>query len=156
MAENTDVAIPNTLEHPPRSTGDMQRDYPTILDWFWSAYHVIQQSVDYINSIAGSGVVSGGSSKGGDLTLSSTSDDEKGKILLGSSAYDEANNRLGIGTAEPTETLDVNSDTIRVRTSKTPATASDTGTQGQIAWDSGYIYVCVLENTWVRSALITW
>lgn len=43
----------------------------------------------------------GGDSDGGTLTLSSTSSAAKGKILLGSSAYDEVNNRLGILTASP-------------------------------------------------------
>lgn len=39
---------------------------------------------------------------------------------------------------------------------KTPASASDTGTSGQIAWDSDYIYVCTAANTWKRAALSTW
>lgn len=37
-----------------------------------------------------------------------------------------------------------------------PATATSTGTTGQIAWDAGYIYVCTATNTWVRTALTTW
>jgi len=41
------------------------------------------------------------------LTLSSTSNATKGKILFGNSAYDEVNNRLGIGTAAPTQDLSV-------------------------------------------------
>jgi hypothetical protein len=47
-------------------------------------------------------------------------------------------------------------DTIRVGTSKTPASATDTGNTGEICWDSSYIYVCVATNTWVRAALSTW
>jgi hypothetical protein len=35
------------------------------------------------------------------LTLSSTSNATKGKILFGTSGYDEANNRLGLGTQSP-------------------------------------------------------
>ena len=42
------------------------------------------------------------------LTLSSTSNVTKGKIVFGTSAYDEVNNRLGIGTNTPSETLEVN------------------------------------------------
>lgn len=38
----------------------------------------------------------GGSASGGNLTLQSTSHATKGKILFGTSAYDEVNNRLGI------------------------------------------------------------
>lgn len=41
------------------------------------------------------------------LTIESNSTAVKGKILLGTSAYDEVNNRLGIGTATPTVPLDV-------------------------------------------------
>lgn len=37
-----------------------------------------------------------------------------------------------------------------------PASATATGTAGQIAYDSNYIYVCVATNTWVRAALGTW
>lgn len=37
-----------------------------------------------------------------------------------------------------------------------PASASATGTAGEIRWDSGYIYVCIATDTWVRAALSTW
>lgn len=37
-----------------------------------------------------------------------------------------------------------------------PATTSSTGTAGQIAYDSGYIYICTASNTWKRAALATW
>ena len=53
----------------------------------------------------------GNSISGGTLTLSSTSHATKGKILFGTSAYDEVNNRLGIGTTTPLHGLDVKSDT---------------------------------------------
>jgi hypothetical protein len=37
-----------------------------------------------------------------------------------------------------------------------PATATSTGTAGQIAWDASFVYVCTAPNTWVRAALSTW
>lgn len=37
-----------------------------------------------------------------------------------------------------------------------PATASSTGTAGQIAWDASHVYVCTATNTWVRAAVATW
>lgn len=46
-------------------------------------------------------VLQGNSSSGGNLTLMSTAHATKGKILFGTSAYDEVNNRLGIGTVTP-------------------------------------------------------
>lgn len=49
----------------------------------------------------------GGTASGNNLTLQSTSHATKGKIILGTSAYDEVNNRLGIGTTTPSTRLDV-------------------------------------------------
>ena len=60
--------------------------------------------------------------------------------------------------ASPSFTGDVSTsgDSIRIDTSKTPSSASDTGTTGEIAWDSDYIYVCVATDTWKRVAISTW
>ena len=63
---------------------------------------------------------------------------------------------VGIGVSTPEVKLDVNSDSIRIRTAKTPATATSTGIQGQVAWDSSYIYVCVATDVWKRTALSSW
>jgi hypothetical protein len=63
---------------------------------------------------------------------------------------------VGLDTTTPTQKLDINDDSIRVRTAKTPASATATGTQGQIAWDADYVYVCVATDTWKRTALLTW
>lgn len=61
-----------------------------------------------------------------------------------------------IGSGTPTETLDINSDAIRVRTPQTPVSNHATGDQGQIAWDANYIYVCIATDTWRRSILSAW
>jgi hypothetical protein len=37
-----------------------------------------------------------------------------------------------------------------------PATASSSGTAGDIRYDADYIYVCTATNTWKRAALATW
>lgn len=63
---------------------------------------------------------------------------------------------VGIGTTDPTEKLDINSDNIRIRTDKTPANATVACDKGEMSWDSDYVYVCVATNTWKRSALTTW
>ena len=63
---------------------------------------------------------------------------------------------VGIGTGSPTEVLDVNSDAIRIRTPQTPSNASSPGDQGQIEWDSGFIYVCTATDTWKRTAISSW
>ena len=48
--------------------------------------------------------------------------------------------------------------TVATRVSDTtaPATATDTGTAGEVRYDSSFIYVCVATDTWVRAALSTW
>lgn len=37
-----------------------------------------------------------------------------------------------------------------------PASAASVGTAGQIAYESGFVYVCVATDTWQRVALATW
>lgn len=74
--------------------------------------------------------------------------------LIGYTGYGTAGEAVKFNAE--TKRPDFNSDSIRVVTSKTPASASATGTQGQIAWDSSYIYVCTATNTWKRAALSTW
>ena len=57
---------------------------------------------------AGGQTLNGGTASGNNLDLQSTLNATKGKIRFGSSsAYDEANVRLGIGTQSPTATLTV-------------------------------------------------
>jgi len=49
-----------------------------------------------------------------------------------------------------------NSDNINIATEKTPASATATGTKGQICWDASYIYVCIATDVWKRAAIVTW
>ena len=69
---------------------------------------------------------------------------------------DASTDKVGIGTDSPTQKLDIDSDSVRLRDDKTPASANAAGDKGQIAWDSDYVYVCVATNTWKRSSLSTW
>jgi hypothetical protein len=66
--------------------------------------------------------------------------------------------RLLVGTSSDSggALLQVNGDRVRIATAKTPASASDTGTTGEICWDANYIYVCTATNTWKRTAIATW
>ena len=57
--------------------------------------------------ISGGQSAIGGTASGNNLTLSSTSHATKGKILFGTSAYDEVNNQLGIGTTTPSTALEI-------------------------------------------------
>jgi hypothetical protein len=63
---------------------------------------------------------------------------------------------LGLDITEPTARLDINSNTMRLRTSKTPASGNALGNAGDMCWDSNYIYVCTSTNNWKRSSLTGW
>ena len=60
------------------------------------------------------------------------------------------------GGAEFSDLVDINSDILRLRTAKTPASAGAAGNQGDWCWDTSYLYVCTATNTWKRNALATW
>lgn len=72
----------------------------------------------------------GGTASGEDLTLQSTAHATKGSISFGTSAYDEANNRLGIGTTTPRVEAEVAG---RMRTTATGTTPT-TGAGVEIAY----------------------
>jgi hypothetical protein len=61
----------------------------------------------------------------------------------------DASGQVGFGTAAPTAALDVNSDSIRLRSSQTPVGGGDVG---EIAWDDNNIYVRT-STGWKKAAL---
>lgn len=65
-------------------------------------------------------------------------------------------NVAGSASATLNEMFRINRNGINVKTPKTPASATATGTQGDICWDTNYVYICVAANTWKRSAIATW
>lgn len=95
------------------------------------------------------------------LHLDSTSDADNGQfvniyssdpsgfkgLVLGSSGYAELSDGPGV---------DVDGKLLRLRQSKTPANASAPCYQGEIAWNSTFIFVCVGSNTWKRAGLASW
>ena len=50
----------------------------------------------------------------------------------------------------------INGSTLRLGAARTPANSSATGNQGELCWDSSYLYVCIATNTWRRIAHSTW
>jgi hypothetical protein len=81
--------------------------------------------------------------------LIATNNSEKVRVTPGG--------QLLIGTfTDGASKLVVNDNSIQINTAKTPASATDTGTTGQIAWDANYVYVCTATNTWKRTAIATW
>ena len=79
--------------------------------------------------------------------------DNNSDVLFHADAGDA---RIGIGTDSPTQKLDINSNSIRIRNTKTPLSASDFGVAGEICWDANYLYICVATDTWKRIPLETW
>ncbi|MFH1899534.1 MAG: hypothetical protein ABIJ82_03675 [Patescibacteria group bacterium] len=63
---------------------------------------------------------------------------------------------IGVGTTSPSEKLDIDGDTIRVRDDKTPESTTSSCDKGEVSWDTDYIYVCVADDTWKRASLNTW
>jgi hypothetical protein len=98
------------------------------------------------------GIVPGSS---GYPAISSSNDLTTGFYFPSSGNISVAGN-LGIGTSSPSTSLDINNNKFRVRNSKTPSSATDTGNTGDICWDSNYIYVCTSTNSWTRSPISAW
>jgi len=69
---------------------------------------------------------------------------------------DGANDKVGIGTNTPAQILDINGDTIRLRSQRTIPNSNTFGEAGEICYDANYIYICIATDTWKRVALSTW
>jgi hypothetical protein len=80
---------------------------------------------------------------------------ETNQIVIGTSAIGAGSNTATLGNANITKTI--LGGVIQKRDlDATPATATSTGTLGEIRVTATHIYVCTATNTWVRSALTTW
>jgi hypothetical protein len=83
-------------------------------------------------------------------------------VIIGAGATErlriDSSGRLLVGTSTDTggSLFQVNGNRIRIATAKTPASATDTGSAGEICWDADYIYVCTATDTWKRTAISTW
>ena len=88
-----------------------------------------------------------GSNAGSDFRIEAFSD-------AGASLF----NALAISRASGNATFNnlVNCPQLAITTSNPPASATSTGSAGQIRWDSNYIYVCTATDTWKRVAIATW
>ena len=77
------------------------------------------------------------------------------EIVIGWQCYGSGSNTATIGNVDTTLFV-ARGSTLRLTTSKTPASASAAGTAGDMCWDSSYFYICVATNTWKRVALSSW
>lgn len=72
--------------------------------------------------------------------------------------YDDYYLKLGGSNAEDIDigTYDWEAGGILITDPSTPASATATGEQGQIEYDTGYLYLCVSADTWRRLVLSSW
>lgn len=70
------------------------------------------------------------------------------------------NSAVGVQTAAPLSLfgsrVSIDSGIFNINTGNAPASAAASGTAGDFAWDTNYLYQCVATNTWKRTALSTW
>ena len=83
--------------------------------------------------------------------VDNTSDDNKPVSTAQNTAINLKSNN-----ASPVFTGTVTTPNLVISTGTAPATATSAGTKGQIAYASGFLYVCVATNTWQRVAIATW
>lgn len=89
------------------------------------------------------------------------STEQGGNLIIGTTTQDRYINFIagGISSANVVAKFAPKAITLSANLSLAdlgnPATSSSTGTVGQIAFDSGNIYICVAANTWKRAALST-
>ena len=102
----------------------------------------------YLVGGAGGDSVIGTDGDGGNVYIDGGNGNAVGNIYLGGT---RGKIRIGDTTA-PTLVFEVKADSIRIVDTQTPA-SNGTGTQGEIAWDADYIYVCTATDTWKRAAL---
>jgi hypothetical protein len=150
------------LRRNPNSSGQME---VTILG--------TTRAIQYLGGNSSSGTIGGFAFRNGSLTTTaivygtttSNTADAGGAITFETKPENAAieermrirsDGTVGIGTTTPNRLLDINSDVLRLRTPKTPASASATGSTGDICWDSSYLYLCIATNTWRRIAHSTW
>lgn len=94
-----------------------------------------------------------------DGKLSGTTGNLSGNIPIRPADYALNANSIVVASGEKltvNSDIDSQSNKIRIRTSKTPTSAIDTGNAGEICWDADYVYVCVTDNNWKRSPIATW
>ena len=113
----------------------------------YPGYGIIKPHDIYLLAV-GNNITGPGSVDSGNLIMGSTT----GNIVMFVGAPEDANVIAKISTSG----LNVAQGNLVLAQNNAPATASSPGTAGQIAWSSGYVYVCVATDTWKRASLSTW
>ena len=106
-------------------------------------------AVDNSLTVGGTTALTTGAQSGGALTVNSCTTQTSGELVRITGTADQTALRVDTGTTVVNGGLVLGSQTA-------PASASATGTAGEVRWDAGYVYVCVGTDTWKRAALTTW
>ena len=83
-------------------------------------------------------------------------DSQSNQIVIGSGTIGLGSNTTVIGNSSTTITGLYGNIRLVSGMGTAPASATATGTTGDIVVTAGFIYVCTATNTWVRTALTTW
>ncbi|MBT9156804.1 MAG: hypothetical protein DDT37_01794 [Firmicutes bacterium] len=92
-------------------------------------------------------------------TVAALTVDDTGLAAAGVMPTTDTSGAVGVNlpiATLPTHAVDINDNTLRLRTARTPASATAAGAIGEICWDATHVYVCVAANTWRRAAITTW
>jgi hypothetical protein len=108
----------------------------------------------FAKNLTSTGTITGGTFTDGTMSLTGGNITEMGNITgddvdisAGTGDYTSSGS-ITIGGVTITNTLIVASDA--------PASPTSIGTTGTITWDSDYMYVCIADDVWKRTALSTW
>ena len=106
--------------------------------------------------MADGSVTTGGGGSGASVTISDTPPAASAGDLWWES--DTGRLKIYYQDTDTTQWVDTNPPLSqdRIASSSAPSSATDTGTPGDIRYDSGYVYICISNNTWKRAALTTW
>ena len=106
----------------------------------------------------GTGIYSNASSGGVSISSESHNGDSYiSNIAYGGTGRNYVGRNNGTETYSVDKTGSVTATQYKISALNTaPASATATGTLGEIRITAGFIYVCTATNTWVRTALATW
>ena len=109
-------------------------------------------------SSIGTGIVSNASNSGVSISSQSGNGDSYvSNITSGGTGRNYVGRNNGTETYSVDKTGSVTATQYKISALNTaPASATATGTTGEIRITAGFIYVCTAANTWVRTALATW
>lgn len=79
-----------------------------------------------------------------------------GLVYIGQAMKDGAATIPPPAVSSPNTKLAIVGDGIRITMTRTPASATAACQQGEISYDSDFLYVCTGTNTWKRTALTSW